>query len=289
MSGYMNTSCDVMFVDRDQEMQSLHFGTFLPWLQINSWCSMMHPFYYVEKERETYLNCIRLRYELLPYIYSAAIEGTQTGMPVVRSMPLVFPDDRAVDDMWEQYMFGPSLCVGIFTEDIYLPEGTWTDAWTGRKIVSRGETIHMPYPDNRAGLLMIRGGAIIPSATISDCIGTEPLNTLTLKVYPDGESDYTLYDCDAESYGYEKGLVARTNIRCTASVNAVRLQVDPVEGSFENMPSDRDWTFEVRLDRKPSRVLLNGERLKGWTWADGTLTVVAGAHPVSKTLVLRIG
>lgn len=89
---------------------------------------MMHPFYYAGKERETYLNCIRLRYELIPYIYSAAIEGALTGMPMVRSMPLVFPDDRAVDDMTSQYMFGPSLCVGIFTDEIYLPEGTWTDA-----------------------------------------------------------------------------------------------------------------------------------------------------------------
>lgn len=288
MSGYMNTSCDVMFVDRNEEMQSLHFGTFLPWLQINSWCSMMHPFYYVGNERETYLNYIRLRYELLPYIYSSAIEGTQTGMPVVRSMPLVFPDDRTVDDMWEQYMFGPSLCVGIFTEDIYLPEGTWTDAWTGRKIRSRGETVHMSYPDDRAGLLMIRGGAIIPTATISDCISTEPMNTVTLKVYPDGESDYTLYDCDAESYGYEKGQIARTHIHCSASRKEVRLTVEPVEGSFENMPSSRILKFCVQMEQKPSKVTLNKVKLKGWTWSEGVLCVDTGEQPVSAHIILQI-
>ena len=289
MSGYMNTSCDVMFVERAQEMQSLHFGTFLPWLQVNSWCSMMHPFYYAGKERETYLNCIRLRYELMPYIYSAAIEGALTGMPMVRSMPLVFPEDRNVDDMSSQYMFGPSLCVGIFTDEVYLPEGSWTDAWTGQKIQSRGETVTLPIPDSRAGLLVIRGGAIIPTAKVTDYIGTQPQTALTLRVYPDGESDYTLYDCDAESYGYEDGLVARTHIRCSASGKTVRLTVEAVEGSFENMPPIREWNFEIRMDKKPSRVILNGERLKGWNWADGMLCVSAGAHSVSEEIVLQIG
>lgn len=289
MSGYMNTSCDVMFVERDQEMQSLHFGTFLPWLQVNSWCSMMHPFYYTGEERETYLNCIRLRYELIPYIYSAAIEGALTGMPMVRSMPLVFPEDRNVDDMWTQYMFGEWLCVGIFTNEIYLPQGEWTDAWTGEKIQSRGETVHREYPAGRAGLLFVREGAIIPTEPGREIIGAEPCKALTVKVYPHGDSHYTLYDCDAESYGYEKGLVARTHIRCSASGKAVRLEVEPVEGSFENMPASREWTFEIRMDKKPSKVILNGVKQKGWMWADGMLRVSAGAHPVSKKIVLQIG
>jgi alpha-glucosidase (family GH31 glycosyl hydrolase) len=288
MSGYMNTSCDVMFVDRDQEMQSLHFGTFLPWLQVNSWCSMMHPFYYTGKERETYLNCIRLRYELMPYVYSTAIEGVLTGMPMVRSMPLVFPDDRAVDDMWVQYLFGPSLCVGIFTDEIYLPAGIWTDAWTGEKIVSHGERIKRQCPDDRAGMLFVRGGAIIPTMEVADYIGTEPLRAVTLKVYPDGDSDYTWYDCDAESYGYESGMVAGTHISCSATGKAVRLTVDAVKGSFENMPASREWTFCVQMDRKPSRVLLNGVRLKDWTWAEGTLTVKAGGLSVSSRHILDI-
>ena len=288
MSGYMNTSCDVMFVDRDQEMQSLHFGTFLPWLQVNSWCSMMHPFYYTGQERETYLNCIRLRYELIPYIYSTAIEGVLTGMPMVRSMPLVFPDDRAVDDMWEQYMFGPSLCVGIFTDEIYLPAGTWTDAWTGEVIHSTGVMVRRPCPSDRAGLLFVRGGAIIPTMEGKESIGTEPLRAVTLKVYPLGDSEYTWYDCDAESYGYEKGLIASTLIRCSAAGKAVRLTVEPVEGRFENMPSSREWTFCVQLARKPSKVTLNGVKLKDWTWADGTLTVKAGSQPVSSRLMLDI-
>lgn len=140
MSGFLNTSCDVMSVPRELEMQGLHFGLFLPWVQINSWFSMMHPFYYAKEEQDIYRFYVKLRYSLAPYIYSMALEAAQNGMPIVRSMPLCFPEDRNCDDMTYQYMFGDNFCVGIFTNEIYLPKGTWTDAWSGEKVVSKGET-----------------------------------------------------------------------------------------------------------------------------------------------------
>lgn len=176
MSGYLNTSCDVMSVPRELEMQSLHFGLFLPWVQINSWFSMMHPFYYAKEEQDIYRAYVKLRYSLAPYIYSMALESTRNGMPIVRSMPLCFPDDRDCDDMTYQYMFGDNFCVGIFTNEIYLPEGEWTDAWTGERIVSKGETFTRGYPSDRAGLLFIRGGAIIPTQPDVEYLGTRPFS-----------------------------------------------------------------------------------------------------------------
>lgn len=272
MSGFMNTSCDVMSVEKDLEMQSLHFGLFLPWVQINSWFSMMQPFYYNDYEQTLYRNCVKLRYELMPYIYSAALEGAQTGMPIVRAMPLVFPSDRNVDDMWNQYMFGSSLCVGIFTNEIYLPAGTWTDAWTGEKIESKGETFTRSYPSDRAGLLFIREGAILPCQHEVQYIGTEPLSSYVLKVYPgSGTSNYVMYDSDAESYGYEQGLLASTKFECAVSGREVELTINPVEGSFENMPERRSYDLEFALDAKPAKVTVNGAAVKDWTWQDGKL------------------
>lgn len=284
-SGFMNTSCDVMFVPAGDEMKSLHFGTFLPWLQINSWCSMMQPFYFNAQEKEIYRNCIRLRYDLMPYIYSLAIEGSLCGLPMVRSMPLVFPEDRKVDDMWSQYMFGPSFCVGIFTNEIYLPAGEWTDAWTGEKIHSAGEYVHRDYPADRAGLLFIREGAIIPTAPAYDGIGLDPYTELTLKLFPHGDSSYTLYDCDAESYAYEQGEVASTRIDCSCSGKTVKLLIHPQEGRFERMPSSRSWTLEAALAGKPSKVLVNGKSVKEWTWdGKGTLRIGLPPYPVDKAL-----
>ena len=101
-----------------------------------------------------------------------------------------------------------------------------------------------------------------------------------------------LYDCDAESYGYEKGLVARTRFHCEEAGKAVRISVDPVEGSFENMPAARDYTFQVALDRKPSKVLVGGKVVKGWTWSgekrDGTLSVDVPACPVAQSLSITV-
>lgn len=287
-SGYMNTSCDVMFVPEEEEMQSLHFGTFLPWLQINSWCSMMQPFYYGSKDLEIYRKCIRLRYDLMPYIYSMAIEGALTGMPMVRSMPLVFPEDRVVDDMWTQYMFGEFLLVGIFTNEIYLPEGEWTDAWTGERIVSRGETVHRDYPADRAGLLFVKGGAIIPSSPEYDTIGLEPYGKLTVDVYPYGESRYIMYDCSPESYGYEAGLVAATRFDSSLSAKLFKLTVHPVSGSFENMPESREMIFRIHTERKPSKVMINGFKNTEWTWYGGVLTVYTGKQRLDNKLDITV-
>ena len=272
MSGFYNTSCDVMSVPAELEMPSLHFGLFLPWVQINSWFSMMHPFYYNEKEQTIYRNYVQTRYELIPYIYSMAVESSQNGMPAVRSMPLVFPDDRNVDDMYYQYMFGDLFCVGIFTNDIYLPAGTWTDAWTGKKVVSKGETFTMDYPADRAGLLFIREGAIIPCMEKKDYIGNEPLDTYILKVYPHGESSYTLYDCDAEDYGYEKGEIARTTFSCRQSGKAVDFTIGKTEGSFRNMPESKTYKVRMHLDGKPGKVSVGGRKLEDWKYEDGVLS-----------------
>ena len=273
MSGFMNTSCDVMSVPAELEMQSLHFGMFLPWVQINSWFSMMHPFYYNDFQQTLYRNCVKLRYELMPYIYSMALEGTLTGMPMVRSMPLSFPGDRNCDDMCYQYMFGPSLCVGIFTNDIYLPEGDWYDAWTNEKVTSTGGTFTRSYPSDRAGLLFIRGGSIIPCQHDVKFIGTEPLENLIVKVWPsDSETSYTMYDSDAESYGYENGLVASTCFHCGRDGAAVRFTVDPVRGGFENMPAKRGYEFQFTLDARPSSVSVNGAPAE-WTWDEGKVLV----------------
>ena len=288
MSGYVNTSCDVMFVPVEEEMQSLHFGVFLPWIQVNSWMYMMHPAYYDATQQKIYRDYIKLRYSLLPYIYSSAIEGALTGMPIVRSMPLTFPDDRKVDDMSSQYMFGPSFCVGIFTDEVYLPEGGWTDYWTGEKVVSKGETVKRECPSNRAGLLFVRGGAIVPTMDIIPSIGTKPLDSLVVKVFPDGESEYVMYDCDAESYGYENGLVAKTLFECSQTEKTVSFVVNPVEGSFENMPPLRSYTFEFHLESKPAKVKVADRKTKDWSWQDGVLTLKVTDAPVTEKLEISV-
>lgn len=288
MSGFLNTSCDVMSVPRELEMQGLHFGLFLPWVQINSWFSMMHPFYYAKEEQDIYRFYVKLRYSLAPYIYSMALEAAQNGMPIVRSMPLCFPDDRNCDDMTYQYMFGDNFCVGIFTNEIYLPKGTWTDAWSGEKIVSKGETFTREYPSDRAGLLFIREGAIIPTQPDVEYLGARPFDRVILKVYPHGDSAYTMLDDDGESYEYENGGVASTLFESHERDGGVEVVVNPVQGSFKGMPSEREYSFRIQRDSRPASVSLNGAAAQDWTYEDGMVCLSAGKVGVGEKIVVSV-
>lgn len=288
MSGFLNTSCDVMSVPRELEMQGLHFGLFLPWVQINSWFSMMHPFYYAKEEQDIYRFYVKLRYSLAPYIYSMALEAAQNGMPIVRSMPLCFPDDRNCDDMTYQYMFGDNFCVGIFTNEIYLPKGTWTDAWSGEKIVSKGETFTREYPSDRAGLLFIREGAIIPTQPDVEYLGARPFDRVILKVYPHGDSAYTMLDDDGESYEYENGGIASTLFESHERDGGVDVVVNPVQGSFKGMPSEREYSFRIQRDSRPASVSLNGAAVQDWTYEDGMVCLSAGKVGISEKIVVSV-
>lgn len=288
MSGFLNTSCDVMSVPRELEMQGLHFGLFLPWVQINSWFSMMHPFYYAKEEQDIYRFYVKLRYSLAPYIYSMALEAAQNGMPIVRSMPLCFPDDRNCDDMTYQYMFGDNFCVGIFTNEIYLPKGTWTDAWSGEKIVSKGETFTREYPSDRAGLLFIREGAIIPTQPDVEYLGARPFDRVILKVYPHGDSAYTMLDDDGESYEYENGGIASTLFESHERDGGVDVVVNPVQGSFKGMPSEREYSFRIQRDSRPASVSLNGAAVQDWTFEDGMVCLSAGKVGISEKIVVSV-
>lgn len=288
MSGFLNTSCDVMSVPRELEMQGLHFGLFLPWVQINSWFSMMHPFYYAKEEQDIYRFYVKLRYSLAPYIYSMALEAAQNGMPIVRSMPLCFPEDRNCDDMTYQYMFGDNFCVGIFTNEIYLPKGTWTDAWSGEKIVSKGETFTREYPSDRAGLLFIREGAIIPTQPDVEYLGARPFDRVILKVYPHGDSAYTMLDDDGESYEYENGGIASTLFESHERDGGVEVVVNPVQGSFKGMPSEREYSFRIQRDSRPASVSLNGAAVQDWTYEDGMVCLSAGKIGVGEKVVVSV-
>lgn len=288
MSGFLNTSCDVMSVPRELEMQGLHFGLFLPWVQINSWFSMMHPFYYAKEEQDIYRFYVKLRYSLAPYIYSMALEAAQNGMPIVRSMPLCFPEDRNCDDMTYQYMFGDNFCVGIFTNEIYLPKGTWTDAWSGEKVVSKGETFTREYPSNRAGLLFIREGAIIPTQPDVEYLGARPFDRVILKVYPHGDSAYTMLDDDGESYEYENGGVASTLFESHERDGGVEVVVNPVQGSFKGMPSEREYSFRIQRDSRPASVSVNGVAVEDWSYEDGMVCLSAGKVGISEKIVVSV-
>lgn len=269
LSGFLNTSADVL-EGIDDNKAGLHLGFFLPWVQINSWYSLHHPWFMSPIEKETFRFYAQLRNALSPYIYSAALYGSQTGMPILRAMPLVFPEDRTVDNMIYQYMFGENLLVSVFSDSIYLPKGNWINYWSGKQY-SGGKTIQCKVPENRGGLLFIKGGAIIPYQKPMQYIGEHSADTLILKIYPDNKSSYTLLEDDGKTFDYEKGNIARTQFECIQANDKTDFIIHPVVGSFVGIHNSRSYQLEISVDKKPGQIWVNGNKTEDWHYTESGL------------------
>jgi alpha-glucosidase (family GH31 glycosyl hydrolase) len=286
-SGIINNSADVMEEVRDN-LEGMHFGFFLPWVQINSWYDLLHPWYMSPGEKAAFCYYSQLRHQLFPYIYSTAIEGTLTGMPIVRAMPLVFPDDRKVDNMIYQFMFGENFLVGVSGDSIYLPKGNWIDYWTGRKYTGE-KTVYCPVPSGRGGLLFVRGGSVIPYQMPMQYIGQSGLDTLKIQVYPDGKSSFTLLEDDGITYDYEKGKIARTKFECADTERETELTILPCEGTYNGIYLSRTYEWEINLPEKPSRILVNGSAIKDWQYdASGKVLLSVFQKDVRQKLTVNI-
>jgi len=133
----------------------------------------------------------KLKLRLMPYLYAAGIEASQTGTPVMRPMLLEFAGDPAVDYLDRQYMLGRDLLVApVFSEDgvvdFYLPAGTWTNWFTGERVVGgvwRRETHGMlSLP------LYVREGAVITVGARDDRPDYDYLSGLTVVLGAPGEN-----------------------------------------------------------------------------------------------------
>jgi len=260
----------------------MHFGFLQPWSQLNNWAYANQPWFLGKKNEQLFRDYARLRYSLLPYLYSMAHLGHQTAMPILRPMPLAYPDDVILADNLNQYMLGDSLLVAAFTDDIRLPAGRWIDYWTGQEHIGPKQ-MHCTYPANRAGALFIKAGAIIPYWPEMDYVGEKSVDTLKLQVYPEGASEFTLCEDDGNSLDYLKEAVARTAIRCTAQPEGVTLTVDPRVGNYAGMPGKR--TYDVRIHiPQPKSVTVNGLKAD-WKYDPETVSVCLAAteDPSRKT------
>lgn len=198
------------------------------------------------KQAETILEkYLRLRYQLLPYIYSLGYHTYQTGAPYTRALFMDFPGDPNVATIGDEYMFGPAFLVAPVTEQgatsrrIYLPAGTdWYNYWTSERLKG-GQTIDVP-----AGIdtipLFVRAGSIIPLGTEVLSAG-EPQPIARVLVYPGADGDFILYSDDGKTYAYEKGESRITQLHWSDSAGRLTH-----EGAIAWTGSDADIVKIVR-------------------------------------------
>ena len=118
---------------------------------------------------------LELRYRMMPYLYSAVRECTQTGMPVMRALWLHYPDDAAAVARGDQFLWGRDLLVapvveqGATARKVYLPRGSWYDFWNGER-VEGGREISRTV-DLETMPLYVRAGAIVPMGPVKQYTG----------------------------------------------------------------------------------------------------------------------
>ncbi len=159
---------------------------------------------------------LRLRYQLMPYIYSLGYQTWLNGAPFMRALPLDFPNDANVADLRDEYMFGPAFLVAPVTEQgatsrkVYLPAGPdWYNYWTNEKLKG-GQTVTVAAPIDTMPLF-VRAGSIIPMG--AEVESTHQVQAIAkVRVYPGGDASFTLFNDDGMTYAYEKGAGSITKL-----------------------------------------------------------------------------
>ena len=262
--GHSNVSTDMDVYNE----QGIHCGFLQAWCQINSWYQYNEPWFQGEKLTAIFTSYARLRYRLMPYIYSMARLANKTGFPVMRAMSLVFPDDPGSDALILQYMLGDAFLTASFTDNIHLPAGNWFDYWTGKQMEGP-TTLPVTYPEGKGGSLFVRAGAIIPMGPEISYWGHKKMDTLLIDIFPGNrEEPFVLYEDDGDTEAYLEGRTASTEFDQKLEGAKLTLSVSPREGSYDGMPEQRKYQFEIHCQR-PAGVHVNGKPLSDWHYDSG--------------------
>ncbi len=225
---------------------------------------------------------IRLRYRLLPYLYSTAWQVTTGNESYLRPLFSDFAQDRNVWDMTDEFMFGRSILAAPvldpqYTEEKvvrgevnavdwtatktaqkYLPKGVaWYDFWTGKRYTG-GQTLNVKTPLNRVPMF-VRAGSIVPMGPVMQYVGEKTWDNLELRIYPGADVTFTLYEDEGDNYNYEKG--AYTTILIRWSERAKTLTISERKGSYPGMLQKRQFTV-VTPDGSCQDVEYTGQELK---------------------------
>jgi alpha-glucosidase len=242
---------------------------------------------------------IELRYELLPYIYNAMEQASETGLPALRPLFLDFPDDENITGMDDEFLFGDDLLVapilyeGVVEREVYLPKGDWFDYWTGRQFTG-GQTIHLPVTIDSIPMF-VRGGGFIFRQPVIQSTDQMPGNSLRVLIAPAHESESSLYEDNGKTLDYRQGDLMKRRFKQASDDHLTTIQISAPEGTYR--PAKRDLVLQTWSDWEPKGISLQigtaetsrislphleapalAKSPRGWTFADGLLTVKVNDH-----------
>src|SRR5690242_344121 len=212
----------------------------------------------VEPICRKYLN---LRYQLLPYSYTAVREAHDTGLPVMRAMWVHYPDDPKAVERGDQYLWGQSILVAPVTEkgatarSLYLPRGAWYDFWKEEK-VEGGRELQRAV-DLETMPLYVRAGAILPQGPVKQYATEKIDEPVSITVFPGADGEFVLYEDDGVTYDFEKGKFSR--IRFAWDDSNRRLTVSQPGGSPPSEGGAREFLVRVAAEKKQHKIMFDGK------------------------------
>ncbi len=190
---------------------------------------------------------LELRYQFMPYLYSAVKETCETGLPIVRALWLHYPEDQTAVACGDQYLYGRDLLVAPVVEKdarsrpVYLPRGKWFDFWTketsdgGREITRAVDLETIP--------LYVRAGAVLPMGPIKQYTAEKVDEPLTVWVHPGADGAFSLYEDDGNTFNYRKGEFMRVNMNWNDSSRQLSMRL--AKGSKMMAPEKRKIVVKV--------------------------------------------
>ena len=241
----------------------LQFGVFTPIVRLHSSNQTLskEPWNHKSVEAEA-AQLLRFRHSLIPYIYTAFYRNYKNAVPVCKPLYYDYPTENEAYSAKNQYLFGDSLLVcpittpwdknGISTRSIWLPEGLWTDFFTG-EVLKGG--YHSVSRSKKSIPVYAKQGAIIPQQKVAGNFTGNPEH-LVLNIFNNGSGTYSLYEDDGESTDYTCGKGAFIRFELVGS----GFTIHPAVGNASYLPAFRTYTLRFRCGIREAEVLVNGEK-----------------------------
>jgi alpha-D-xyloside xylohydrolase len=248
---------------RELYVRWFQYGAFLPMFRAHGTDTPREIWRFGEPGEPFYdalVKSLRLRYRLMPYIYSLAGLVTQEDYTMMRALPFDFRCDPDTYDIGDQFMFGPALLVNPVTQpmyyaakstplngvsqtrSVYLPKGAdWYDFWTGKHYTG-GQTIIADAPLDTMPLY-VRAGSIIPFGPDIQHTGEGGDAPIELYIYPAQDGHFTLYEDEGDNYNYEQGQFSMTRLSWEDATR--RLTLHDRQGSYPGMPASREFRIVI--------------------------------------------
>ena len=221
------------------------FGAFCPVFRVHGAVTEREIWFFGDEKSDPYqtqLKFDKLRYRLMPYIYTLNGMVYHHDYTIMRGLVMDFPQDEKVRNIKDQFMFGPSILVNPVTKkgethrEVYLPKGnSWFDFWTG-ETYNGGETITAPAPLNSMPLY-IKAGSIIPFGPDLQYALEKKADPLELRVYTGANGSFNLYEDENINNEYLKGVFS--TIPFTWDEASKTLTIGERKGSFPGMLNER--------------------------------------------------